>query len=124
MATHRIYYIDEDDGYSDVVLTDPAKYIEHISESGIEAIILDLKSDLLEYHVTEQTAQFFRDIRSAIKDPKISIEEFQIICKNFELFMMVNPLEVGKVFNNSALPLKGFTSVLDLIGERHANLRV
>ena len=30
----------------------------------------------------------------------------------------------GKVFNNSALPLKGFTSVLDLIGERHANLRV
>ena len=44
MTTHRIYYIDEDDGHSDVVLTDPAKYIEHISESGIEAIILDLKS--------------------------------------------------------------------------------
>ena len=124
MTTHRIYYIDEDDGHSDVVLTDPAKYIEHISESGIEAIILDLKSDLLEYHVTEQTAQFFRDIRKAIKDPKISIEEFQKICRNFELFMMVNPLAVGKVFNNSALPLKGFTSVLDLIGERHANLRV
>ena len=44
MATHRIYYIDDDDGYADVVLTDPAKYIEHISNSGIEAIILDLKS--------------------------------------------------------------------------------
>ena len=44
MPTHRIYYIDEDDGYSDVVLTDPTKYIEHISNSGIEAIILDLKS--------------------------------------------------------------------------------
>ena len=38
--------------------------------------------------------------------------------------MMVNPLAVGKVFNSSALPLKGFTSVLDLIGERHANIRV
>ena len=124
MPTHRIYYIDEDDGYADVVLTDPAKYIEQISNSGIEAVIMDLEADEESKIITEQTAQFFRDIRTAIKDPGISIEEFQIICRNFELFMMVNPLAVGKVFNNSALPLKGFTSVLDLIGERHANIRV
>ena len=124
MPTHRIYYIDEDDGYADVVLTDPAKYIEQISNSGIEAVIMDLEADEESKIITEQTAQFFRDIRNAIKDPGISIEEFQLICRNFELFMMVNPLAVGKVFNNSELPLKGFTSVLDLIGERHANLRV
>ena len=124
MATHRIFYIDEDEGYADVRLTDPAKYIEQLNGSGIEAIIMDLKADEESKIVTEQTAQFFRDIRNAIKDPGISIEEFQIICRNFELFMMVNPLAVGKVFNSSALPLKGFTSVLDLIGERHANIRV
>ena len=124
MATHRIYYIDEDDGYADVVLTDPAKYIEQLNDSGIEAIIMDLNADDESRIVTEQTAQFFRDIRNAIKDPGISIEEFQLICRNFELFMMVNPLAVGKVFNSSALPLQGFTTIMDLIGERNANLRV
>jgi len=124
MPTHRIYYIDEDDGYVDVVLTDPAKYIEQISGSGIEAVIMDLEADEESKIITEQTAQFFRDIRNAIKDPGISIEEFQIICRNFELFMMVNPLAVGKVFNNSALPFKGFTAIMDLIGERHANIRI
>ena len=124
MPTHRIYYIDEDDGYADVVLTDPAKYIEQISNSGIEAVIMDLEADEESKIITEQTAQFFRDIRTAIKDPGISIEEFQIICRNFELFMMVNPLAVGKVFNSSALPLQGFTTIMDLIGERNANLRV
>ena len=124
MATHRIYYTDEDDGYADVVLTDPAKYIEQISSSGIEAVIMDLEADEESKIITEQTAQFFRDIRNAIKDPGISIEEFQLICRNFELFMMVNPLAVGKVFNSSALPLQGFTTIMDLIGERNANLRV
>ena len=124
MPTHRIYYIDEDDGYADVVLTDPAKYIEQISNSGIEAVIMDLEADEESKIITEQTAQFFRDIRNAIKDPGISIEEFQDICRNFELFMMVNPLAVGKVFNSSALPLQGFTTIMDLIGERNANLRV
>ena len=124
MATHRIYYIDEDDGYADVVLTDPAKYIEQISSSGIEAVIMDLEADEESKIITEQTAQFFRDIRNAIKDPGISIEEFLLICRNFELFMMVNPLAVGNVFNSSALPLQGFTTIMDLIGERNANLRV
>ena len=124
MPTHRIYYIDEDDGYADVVLTDPKKYIEQISNSGIEAVIMDLEADEESKIITEQTAQFFRDIRNAIKDPGISIEEFQIICRNFELFMMVNPLAVGKVFNSSALPLQGFTTIMDLIGERNANIRV
>jgi spermidine synthase len=124
MATHRIYYIDEDDGYVDAILTDPKKYIEQISKSGIEAVIMDLEADEESKIITEQTAQFFRDIRNAIKDPGISIEEFQDICRNFELFMMINPLAVGKVFNSSALPLKGFTNILDLIGERNANLRV
>ena len=124
MSTHRIYYIDEDTGHADVILTDPKKYIEHISNSGIEAVIMDLEADEESKTITEQTVQFFRDIRNAIKDPKISIEEFQMICRNFELFMMVNPLAVGHAFNNSALPLQGFTAIMDLIGERHANIRV
>ena len=124
MTTHRIFYIDEEDGYVDVVLTDPKKYIEEISNSGIEAVILDLKADEESKTITEQTVQFFRDIGNAIKDPLFSIEEFQTICRNFELFMMVNPLAVGQVFNNSALPLQGFTAIMDLIGERHANVRI